>query len=138
LGKKRSRKNDTTNNTKGDRPMKLTIRRKQADVKGFFGGHKGVQFSLFTQVDIKAEERALIDKYKVGECILASYEHQNLGGEKLTYTCTVDKLINGHIEIMRDLAELQKWEEQIKSSCRNLKTTLEVMATFGGEEVIDI
>jgi hypothetical protein len=118
--------------------MKLTIRRNQADVKGFFGGHKGVTFSLFTQVDIKPEERALIDKYKVGESILASSVHQRVGGEKFTYTCTVNKLINGHMETMWDLAELQQWEEQIKSSCRNMKTALEVMATFGGEEVIDI
>jgi len=30
------------------------------------------------------------------------------------------------------------WEEDMKTSCTELKTALEVMATFGGEEVIEI
>ena len=53
--------------------VKLVIRRNQADVKGLFGGHKGVSFSLFGKCAVSDPERALIDKYKVGDYILASY-----------------------------------------------------------------
>lgn len=54
--------------------MKLVIRRNQADMKGFFGGHKGVKFSLFAKADITEEEQALIRKYMVGGYELAVYE----------------------------------------------------------------
>lgn len=45
---------------------------------------------------------------------------------------------NVNTTTMASLADLQKWEEDIKTSCRQVKTALEVMATFGGEEVIEI
>jgi hypothetical protein len=57
-----------------DIPMKLTIRRNQADVKGLFGGHKGVRFSLFGRVQVSTDENALIERYKVGDYALADYE----------------------------------------------------------------
>jgi hypothetical protein len=117
--------------------MKLTIRRNQADVKGFFGGHKGVSFSLYAKVDIKPEEKAMIDRYKVGEWILATREFF-IGKERYERHCTVNGLINGDSTAMGNLADLQKWEEEIKSSCTTLKNALEVMSTFGGEEVIEI
>ena len=117
--------------------MKLTIRRNQADVKGLFGGHKGVSFSLFAKVDIKPEERALIERYKVGDWILASRDF-TAGKNQYQISLTVDKLINGDTTTMASLADLQKWEEDIKTSCVQVKTALAVMATFGGEEVIEI
>ncbi len=54
--------------------MKLIVKRNQTDVKGLFGGHKGVRFSLHARANITDEERALIDRYKVSGHILASYE----------------------------------------------------------------
>jgi len=117
--------------------VKLTIRRNQADVKGFFGGHKGVMFSVFAKVDIKAEERALIDKYKVGDWILASRDIM-IGKEKSEITLTVSRLIDGNTTTIASLSDLQKWEDDIKTSCVNLKNALLVMATFGGEEVHEI
>jgi hypothetical protein len=117
--------------------MKLTIRRNQADVKGFFGGHKGVMFSVFAKAEITPAERTLIEKYKVGEWILAKREAM-IGKEMTELTLSVDRLINGHTTTVAYLSDLQKWEEDIKSSCVQVKNALEVMATFGGEEVIEI
>jgi hypothetical protein len=117
--------------------MKLTLRRNQADVKGLFGGHKGVMFSLFAKADITAQEQALIDRYKVGEWVLASREVM-IGKDKTDITLSVDRLVKGNTATMASLSDLQKWEEDMKESCRKLKTALEVMATFGGEEVIEI
>jgi hypothetical protein len=117
--------------------MKLTIKRNQADVKGFFGGHKGVLFSVYAKADITQEERALIDRYKVGEWVLATREIM-IGKNKHEINLTVNTLINGNTATMANLADLQKWEEDIKTSCVNLKNALAVMATFGGEEIIEI
>ena len=96
-----------------------------------------MMFSLFAKADIKPEERALIEKYKVGEWILARREAM-IGKEKTELTLSVDRLINGHTTTIGSLADLQKWEEDIKTGCVSVKNALVVMATFGGEEVIEI
>lgn len=118
--------------------MKLTIRRNQADVKGVFGGHKGVSFSLFGQCMVSEPEKALIAKYKVGEYVLAKYEVDTRRSEPLELTITVDGIIRGTNVEMKDIQTLLGVEEQMKSGCQNLKTLLTVMATFGGEEVIEV
>jgi len=118
--------------------MKLIIRRNQADVKGFFGGHKGVRFSLYAQVQISDEEKALINRYKVGDYILAEYE-LSFGRDKVyRFTWSVDDLIRGKSVETDDIGTLLKLEESVKRGCVSLKTLLEVMKTFGGEEVIDV
>lgn len=118
--------------------MKLTIRRNQADVKGIFGGHKGVSFSLTGQCEVSDAEKALIAKYKVNEYILAEYEKKIGGEEPIKFTITVDGLIRGESIQMRDIGTLLEVEEKMKSGCANLKSLLTVMATFGGEEVIQV
>jgi len=118
--------------------MKLTIRRNQADVKGVFGGHKGVSFSLSGRCEVTDAEKALIAKYKVGEYVLAKYAIDTGRSDSLQFTITVDGIIQGKSVEMKDIETLLGVEEQMKSGCKNLKTLLTVMATFGGDEVIDI
>ena len=96
--------------------MKLIIRRNQADVKGFFGGHKGVRFSLYAQVRISDEEKALIDRYKVGDYILAEYELR-LGRDIVRFTWSVNDLIRGKSVETDDIATLLKLEESVKRGC---------------------
>lgn len=112
--------------------MKLKIRRGQADVKGLFGGHKGVSFSLFAQAELSPDEKALIAKYKVGEYTLAEYKIKDLD-----LSITVDGLTNGRT-VSLGVGSLLEFEETLKASCVSLKNLLRVMATFGGEEVIEI
>ena len=117
--------------------MKLTIRRNQSDVKGLFGGHKGVSFALFAQVAIKPEEKALIERYKVGDYVLAQREIK-IGNNMVPHNVTVNGLINGTTTNTDSIAMLQQLEADIKEGCQNLKTMLSVMATFGGEETVEI
>ncbi|HEY4258297.1 MAG TPA: hypothetical protein VGM66_13875 [Candidatus Udaeobacter sp.] len=118
--------------------MKLTIRRNQSDVKGMFGGHKGVKFSLFGKCDVSEGEKALIEKYKVGEYQLAEYKIKLKNGDSIDFNITVNGIITGkHVET-DDISELQKLEESMKEGCRNLKEMLAVMTTFGGEEIFEI
>jgi hypothetical protein len=120
--------------------MKLIIRRNQADVKGVFGGHKGVRFSLYAKADITSEERALIDRYKVGDYSLASYEKPLRGSpeKKLEFHLSVNNLIDGRTTELDSISTLLDLEEEIKKGCQSLKNLLLVMSTFGGEEVIEI
>jgi len=84
--------------------MKLIIRRNQADVKGLFGGHKGVRFSLYAQVQISDEEKALIN-YKVGDYILAEYELP-FREKKVRFHWSVNDLIKGKQEETDDIGTL--------------------------------
>lgn len=118
--------------------MRLIIRRNQADVKGFFGGHKGVDFSLFGRCDITNEEKELIAKYKVGEYTLANYKIQPKGSEPIDIRISINDIINGKTVETDDINTLLELEESMKNGCRNMKMLLAVMATFGGEEVFEI
>lgn len=118
--------------------MKLIIRRNQADVKGIFGGHKGVRFSLQARAEIDGKERSLIERYKVGDKILASYEMPMGNSPPLQIHVSVNDLMNGKTTEMDDISTLLQLEEAIKTGCQNLKNWLAVMSTFGGEEVIEI
>ena len=117
--------------------MKLVIRRNQADVKGVFGGHKGVRFSLFGQVQITDAERALIERYKVGEYTLAVYELQ-LGKEIVRDRVSVNGIMSGKSIETDNINTLLELEEKMKEGCRTLRNLLQVMSTFGGEEVVEI
>jgi hypothetical protein len=118
--------------------MKLTIRRNQADIKGVFGGHKGVRFSLFGKCDVSDPEKALIAKYKIGGYVLVSYQLKSPKGESIDFVITVDTIIAGKIVETDDIQTLQELEKSMKEGCQNLKNLLAVMSTFGGEEVFEI
>jgi hypothetical protein len=119
--------------------MKLTIKRNQADQKGIFGGHKGVNFTLYSRAELTRDERALIERYKVGDHILAEYALQPKGAVRPTeYRITVNRLATGTTDTTDSIGTLLDLESAIKEGCRNLKSLLEVMSTFGGEEVIEI
>ena len=117
--------------------MKLIIKRNQADVKGLFGGHKGVQFSLYAKANITSEEQVLVDRYKVGDYILASYEAP-LGKEIFEFKLSVNNLFGGRTTTLDSISTLLSLEDEIKKGCQNLKNLLLVMSTFGGEEVLEI
>ena len=117
--------------------MKLIIRRNQADVKGLFGGHKGVRFSLYTKAEITNEEKALIDRYKADDYVLASYK-RSYKNAPIEFDLSVNNLINGKTIEIDNIQTLLDLEEEIKNGCRNLKNLLLVMSTFGGEETIEV
>jgi len=118
--------------------MKLIIRRNQADVKGMFGGHKGVKFSLYEKCDVSDAEKAVIAKYKVGEYVLANYQIKPKKGEPLDFRITVDGIISGQTVETDDIETLLDLESSMKQGCRNMLNLLAVMGTFGGEEVFEI
>lgn len=117
--------------------MKLVIRRNQADVKGFLGGHKGVRFSLYGKVSVSDEEKALIERYKIGDYALTDYETKN-GKDVFQWHMTVNNIMGGQSVETDSVHNLLELEDKIKEGCVTLKSLLQVMATFGGEEVVEI
>ncbi len=52
--------------------MRLIISRNQQDVKGVFGGHKGVQFTLGYRLELTQEEAELVRRYNLGSHTLTT------------------------------------------------------------------
>lgn len=109
--------------------MKLIIKRDQKEQKGVFGGHKGVSFLLTYKLQLSPQEQELITRYKVENQVLMSTEAGN--------TTTVQDLITGRTQEMQDITILLSNEEAVKNACQNFKILLDVMNSFGGEQVID-
>lgn len=118
--------------------MKLEIWRDQKDVKGLLGGHKGVNFTLVARVQVSDEENELIERYKVGHDILATYRLPGTPTPNFEFTISVRELLSGHTVDMGNISSMIRLEEEIKEACSNLKDWLAVMKTFGGYEAIEI
>lgn len=136
--------------------MQLKIQRSQRK-GGVFGG-KAI-FALNVRAEYTDEERANINKYKLGGEIIyssqASREHlermdRHLDGSpsgllkgigslalaKMNLNITIASLQEGqHIEC-KDLAELLECEETICNACKELKRYLAAAATFDGREIL--
>lgn len=115
--------------------MKLHVARNQAEQKGIFGGSKGIYFSLNCRIELNDAEKALIEKYKQWDIRVYSYEN-----EKGLPCVWLLREISGAGETIscKGVAELLHAEEEVKNACNNIKVLLTVMASFGGEEVIEI
>lgn len=128
--------------------MKLLLRRDQkpAMVLG------SPTFTLDVRAEITPEEKAAIDKYKLGNALLymrnpnvPDVDRQTLSGLasivkwRLTnLTVTVKDLIQGKRIECKDIMEMLGAEDQIREAAQNFKAVLQAAAGFGGEEVVAI
>lgn len=93
-------------------------------------------FSLYCKVQLTAEEQSLIDKYIVDDYVLTWREGDS--GQQYPGN-TVKKLVDGvFYEGISDVSILLNNEDVIKNACNSFKNLLLVMASFGGEEIIEI
>lgn len=104
--------------------MELIIRRSQD--KGLLGG---MSFILYAKVRLTQEEEDLVKKYKAHKEVLYTKGEQRY---------TIGTLLNGVNEKCKDIGVLLNNEQVYKEACEYFKTLLKVMASFGGEEVIEI
>jgi hypothetical protein len=108
--------------------MKLTIQRSQEARKGMLGGHKGVEFSLYTRVSFTGEERQLLDHYGMWNyCVMQQAE----------LPVTLANLNQGRHQTLGDVAVLLQNEDQVKEALDPIPLLLEVLRSFGGDEVIE-
>lgn len=109
--------------------MHLVINRSQADQKGMFGGHKGVQFSLYYRLVLTAEEQALVDRYRLADHILTRSQ---------TKIDTVRDALQGVTEAVGSVEILLNNERVVKRACNSFYRLVLVARSFGGEEIIKL
>ena len=109
-----------------------------------------IVFTLGVRAELSAEEKANIDKYRLGEEIL--YSQKEYGGptegvkgiafmlaHRLTnLSISVNDLAKGKQVECKDIMDMVAAEDKIKQAAQNFKGWLEMMSHFGGEEVIEI
>lgn len=125
--------------------MKLLLRRDQR--AGLLGK---VIFTLDVRAQISPEERANIDKYKLGKELLYMRNKdvpQDEGWKgvgklimfhALNLTISVNDLVNGKKVECKDILEMLAVEEQIKEAALSFGRILEAAAHFGGEEIVHV
>jgi hypothetical protein len=113
--------------------MRLVISRKQQDVKGMLGGHKGVSFTLAYRLELTAEEKELVARYKLGEYPVTWRTFQGAQSPD----DTIENMQAGRSQTLSDVTTLLRNETIVKDACDSLPTLFEVVRTFGGDEVID-
>ena len=113
--------------------MKLILKRSQSQKRGFFGGGKGMNFTLKAVVELTPEERGLLDTYKADDTIIATYQIRG-SGESRDIDITAGRLIQG-FESPEDLTfhQLLDLETDIKESTGMFKKLLNIMKTFDGK-----
>ena len=108
--------------------MELVIRRSQADMKGVFGGHKGVSFNLHYRLVLTSEEAALVQKYRLDTHILSKS-----GSGAIE---TVADVMRGVNQSVQSVDILLGNEATAKRACDSFYKLILVARSFGGEEVI--
>lgn len=126
--------------------MKLLLRREQ---RAAIIGSKPV-FILNVRADISVDEKAAIDKYKLGDTELyASHTIIDRGSgllgaatrfahKAMTINVTVKDLTGGKKIECKDILEMLAVEEQIKEAAKTFAQVLAAAAQFGGEEVVEL
>lgn len=113
--------------------MKLIIKRDQA--KKMMGG---ISFELQAKVELTDEENSLISKYKANKEVLMKKEVKiPFTGRALVLNITIGSLMMGQTFKCNDIGEILEYEKSVKESCESFKNYIEVMGSFGGEEVIE-
>lgn len=109
--------------------MQLVISRGQADQRGMFGGHKGVQFSLYYRLELTAEEHALVDRYRLVDHVLTRSQAK---------IDTVRDAMQGVTEIVGSVEILLNNEKVVKRACDSFYRLVTVAQSFGGEEIVEL
>lgn len=125
--------------------MQLLLRRNQRS--GMLGK---VIFSLEVRADISPEEKANIQRYKLGDTELYSSHEMidrgsgllgvasRLAWKAITLRITVNDLANGKKVEAKNIVEMLAIEEHIKEAAQVFKNVLDAATHFGGEEVVEI
>src|ERR1700733_14051302 len=113
--------------------MQLRLRRSQSSK--MFGG---VKFELEAKASLTGEKSSLISKYKVqDEGLTEKHIKIPLTDRPLVVKITIGSLTPGQTFKCNDIGKILKYEEEIKDSCATLRRLVEIMKTFGGEEIIE-
>lgn len=109
--------------------MELLIKRDQD--KGMLGG---IKFVLEARAILTEEENELVKKYKAHKFVLFnSATQKNFFMDSVNIEYTINDLISGVKDKVNDVTILLQKERIYIEACKNLKTALDVMKSFGGD-----
>lgn len=99
----------------------------------------GVKFQLRAQVKLTKREAELVRRYGAAREVLLQRQ------VKIPFTNTlipldirIAGLIKGQVFKCKDIADILEYERNVKDACETFRNYLQVMSTFGGEEVIHL
>ena len=125
--------------------MKLLIRRSQRP-----GALAGVVFQLEVRAEMSAEDKATIDKYRLGNDVLYQRDKNVLTEETfvgfakvlakhaMNITVKVADLRDGKRIECKSIVEMMAVEEQLKYAASVLSAIMQAATGFGGEEVVEL
>lgn len=113
--------------------MRLIINRRQDDVTGLFGGHRGVNFILSYRLELTDAEAELVRRYRL-ENHPVTYR---LVGSAATSDDTIATMMSGREHELPDVVTLIEKENAVKNACDSLPALFVMCASFGGDEIIE-
>lgn len=113
--------------------MRLIISRRQDDVTGLFGGHRGVSFTLSYRLELTATEAELVSRYRL-ESHPVTYR---LASGAAVPDDTIATMLNGREHELPDVVTLIEKETAVKNACDSLPALFDMCASFGGDEIIE-
>ncbi len=114
--------------------MRLVISRRQQDVKGMLGGHKGVSFTLAYRLELTSEESQLVERYKLQQYAVTWSTDPRVGRIP---DDTIANMTAGRSQTLTDVTTLLRNEAIVKDACDGLVSLFAVVRSFGGDEIIE-
>lgn len=122
--------------------MRLAVTRRQELQTDRKGRSEGAVFYFSCRLELQPDELDLVEKYgQSGYPVtflqmddIRDYNPRNPEERGLT----VARLSEGWSVESRFAGDLLRAEEAIRAGCRELKSVLEMMGTYGGEETVEI
>jgi len=96
-----------------------------------------MKFMLHAKVELTEREDKIMKKYNADMEPLFKGTGVFLG-RTIEYEILARNLIRGRTWNCEDVLTIMNVEEKVRTACDNLKLILELMDSFGGEEVIEI
>lgn len=92
----------------------------------------GINFELYVQVELTAEESGLVSKYRAD-----TEQLLNKASAWGVQILTIGSLIKGQKFKGANISEILEYEEAVKEACKNFKRYLVAMRSFGGTETFE-
>jgi hypothetical protein len=122
--------------------MRLTVSRSQELHTDRKGRSEGAIFHLSCRLELRPDERELVEKYRQSGYSVTSLQMDDIrdlqtknAGER---NLTVVRLSEGWTVQSRFAGDLLRAEKAITAGCGELKDVLEMLATYGGEDTVEI
>ena len=122
--------------------MKLHIARGQELLTDRKGNSEGETYKFSCRLELSPEEAALVEKYNQGRHILCLLNMDDIRDyrprDDQERFLSVTRLSSGWSVESRFVTDLARAETSIKEGCADFKPVLALMATWGGETVVEI